>query len=83
MMGYSHGIDNAPKADYILKDKKSIGLLSNYTGVDSHFNRSVDVLNRRYKLTKLYAPGTAWENIPDDWTCPVCGLGKDAFEEVK
>ena len=29
------------------------------------------------------APGTAWENIPDDWTCPVCGLGKDAFEEVK
>ena len=19
---------------------------------------------------------------PDDWVCPVCGLGKDAFEEV-
>ncbi len=26
------------------------------------------------------APGTAWENIPDDWVCPDCGLGKDAFE---
>lgn len=27
------------------------------------------------------APGTAWENVPDSWVCPVCGLGKDAFEE--
>ena len=26
------------------------------------------------------APGTAWENVPEDWVCPVCGLGKDAFE---
>lgn len=25
------------------------------------------------------APGTKWEDIPDDWVCPVCGLGKDAF----
>jgi len=25
------------------------------------------------------APGTAWEDIPEDWVCPVCGLGKDAF----
>ena len=27
------------------------------------------------------APGTAWENVPDDFVCPVCGLGKDAFEK--
>ncbi|MGN0699433.1 MAG: rubredoxin, partial [Oscillospiraceae bacterium] len=20
-----------------------------------------------------------WEDIPEDWVCPVCGLGKDAF----
>ena len=26
------------------------------------------------------ATGTAWEDVPEDWTCPVCGLGKDAFE---
>ena len=19
------------------------------------------------------APGTAWENVPEDWVCPVCG----------
>ena len=22
------------------------------------------------------APGTAFEDIPDDWVCPICGLGK-------
>ena len=25
-------------------------------------------------------PGTAFENLPDDWVCPVCGEGKDRFE---
>jgi rubredoxin len=25
------------------------------------------------------APGTAFEEIPDDWRCPVCGISKDAF----
>lgn len=25
-------------------------------------------------------PGTAFENLPDDWTCPECGAGKDMFE---
>ena len=28
------------------------------------------------------APGTAWENVPEEWVCPVCGLGKDAFEKA-
>lgn len=28
-------------------------------------------------------PGTAFEDIPDDWVCPVCGVGKEDFEEVK
>ena len=28
------------------------------------------------------APGTKWEDLPDDYVCPVCGLGKDLFEEV-
>ena len=26
------------------------------------------------------APGTKWEDVPDDWECPVCGAGKDDFE---
>ncbi len=25
------------------------------------------------------APGTAFEDIPDDWVCPVCGVGKEDF----
>ncbi len=25
------------------------------------------------------APGTLFESIPDDWVCPVCGVGKDDF----
>jgi rubredoxin len=28
------------------------------------------------------APGTAWEDVPEDFVCPVCGLDKDAFEEA-
>lgn len=26
------------------------------------------------------APGTAFESIPDDWVCPVCGATKADFE---
>jgi len=26
-------------------------------------------------------PGTAFEDIPDDWVCPVCGAGKDQFSK--
>jgi rubredoxin len=26
------------------------------------------------------APGTAFENLPEDWTCPLCGVGTDQFE---
>lgn len=25
-------------------------------------------------------PGTKFEDIPDDWVCPICGVGKDLFE---
>ena len=25
-------------------------------------------------------PGTSFKNLPEDWTCPVCGEGKDMFE---
>lgn len=27
-------------------------------------------------------PGTAFEDIPDDWVCPLCGAGKDSFERM-
>ncbi len=25
-------------------------------------------------------PGTAFEDIPEEWVCPLCGVGKDQFE---
>ena len=27
------------------------------------------------------APGTAFKVLPDDWLCPICGVGKDMFEK--
>ncbi len=27
-------------------------------------------------------PGTSFEDLPDDWICPDCGVGKDEFEPV-
>jgi len=26
------------------------------------------------------APGTAWSDVPEDWLCPDCGMGKTDFE---
>ena len=23
-------------------------------------------------------PGTRWDDVPDDWLCPECGVGKEA-----
>lgn len=28
------------------------------------------------------APGTPFADLPDTWTCPECGVGKDLFEPV-
>jgi rubredoxin len=30
-------------------------------------------------LSNGIAPGTKWEDVPDDWVCPECGAGKDQF----
>jgi len=26
-------------------------------------------------------PGTSFEDLPDDWVCPECGVGKDMFTQ--
>ncbi|MFA5611447.1 MAG: rubredoxin [Anaerolineaceae bacterium] len=28
------------------------------------------------------APGVAFEDLPSDWVCPDCGVGKDQFEKI-
>jgi rubredoxin len=27
------------------------------------------------------APGTTFDSLPEDWVCPLCGVGKDQFEK--
>jgi rubredoxin len=28
------------------------------------------------------AAGTSWESVPEEWLCPLCGVGKDQFEPI-
>jgi rubredoxin len=28
-------------------------------------------------------PGTLWSDVPEDWLCPDCGVGKDDFEMIE
>lgn len=28
------------------------------------------------------APGTKWEDVPEDFLCPLCMMGKDVFSET-
>lgn len=27
------------------------------------------------------APGTKWEDLPEEFVCPICGIGKEGFSE--
>ena len=29
------------------------------------------------------APGTAWADVPEDWVCPLCPVGKDELEPAE
>ncbi|HXP91763.1 MAG TPA: rubredoxin [Fibrobacteria bacterium] len=29
------------------------------------------------------APGTRWEDVPEDWACPECGATKSEFEMIE
>jgi len=29
------------------------------------------------------SPGTKFEELPEDYKCPICGVGKDMFEKVE
>ena len=46
-----------------------------------------DVCGWEYDEEKGYpeggiAPGTKWEDIPEDFECPLCSVGKDQFSEA-
>ncbi|MBP3792880.1 MAG: rubredoxin [Ruminococcus sp.] len=29
------------------------------------------------------APGTKWEDVPEDFVCPLCGVGKEDFSPAE
>jgi rubredoxin len=29
------------------------------------------------------APGTAFEDLPEDWVCPACGVGTEHFDKER
>jgi len=31
----------------------------------------------------IISPGISFEELPDDWVCPICGASKEDFEEVE
>ncbi len=59
-------------------------------------NKSVDSIYQKWECTvcgQIYdplegdpdggiAPGTAFEDIPDDWVCPTCGVSKSDFVKM-
>jgi len=32
--------------------------------------------------TQEIKPGTKFEELPDDWICPVCGVPKTMFDKI-
>ncbi|MCM8795874.1 MAG: rubredoxin [Candidatus Omnitrophica bacterium] len=32
--------------------------------------------------TQGIAAGTSFEDLPESWVCPECGVGKDMFEKI-
>ena len=61
--------------------------------LEPEFKRRTDIIFAAIRQSNLYdeaagapnegiAPGTRWEDIPPNWTCPECGARKDDFEMV-
>jgi len=39
------------------------------------------VYDPKLAIRQRVAAGTAFEDLPDDWVCPVCGADKSLFEK--
>ena len=62
-------------------------ILKNYTQKgEINMKYVCDVCGWEYDEEKGYpeggiAPGTKWEDVPEDFECPLCFVGKDQFSE--
>ena len=41
------------------------------------------MMRKKVGLIDGIEPGTRWEDVPEDWVCPDCGVGKEDFEMVE
>ena len=41
--------------------------------------RAIPITASRPAPDNGIAPGTLWKDVPDDFTCPLCGVGKEDF----
>ena len=70
-------------------EAKTIHRLLEYGGAENVFSRDESnpleagcIIADEEKGDEEYgiAPGTKFEDLPDDFECPLCGVGKDEFE---
>lgn len=89
--------DAAPLTyDYYRAVKKGISPKNAPTYINKNLNLKEDKKMSKYRCTICgyeydpkvgdpdgnIAAGTAFEDIPDDWTCPICGASKEDFEKI-
>ena len=76
--------------EWLLKIKKIIISTSNYIERYDIMQKNYGgEIMSKYKCTicgYIYdetAEGTKFEDLPDSWVCPLCGVGKELFEKVE
>ena len=42
----------------------------------------IRIRHRKGEERRDVAPGTAWEDVPDDFRCPLCGAVKNMFKAL-
>ena len=42
-----------------------------------------NMMKSKVILKVVLPPGTKWEDVPEDFECPLCNVGKDQFLEVE
>ena len=70
-----------------LRDSRGVSLTAEGHRVLGYAERMLATQRELHEALGLpeegIAPGTRWEDIPDTWTCPDCGVTKDDFEMVQ
>ena len=70
------------------EDNSNIGCVLMYLQGGTTMKYVCDVCGWEYDEEKGYpeggiAPGTKWEDIPEDFECPLCFVGKDQFSKAE